>query len=34
MMGFERKIIRKIFGPTRTDDEQMMATGGLKLIKK
>jgi hypothetical protein len=27
---FERKIMRKIFGPTR----KMMATGGLKLTKK
>jgi len=28
LMTFERRIMRKIFGPT----EQMMATGGLKLI--
>jgi hypothetical protein len=27
---FERKIMRKIFGRTRSDD----ATGGSKLIKK
>jgi len=30
LMIFEREIMRKIFGPTRTP----MATGGLKLIKK
>ena len=30
LMIFERRIMRKIFGPKK----QMMAAGGLKLIKK